>query len=111
MDNFPTKGSATVLNTNADNGDSSFTLISISLLLFMSFALCGLNLSGDGKHSSISSNKVLIPIPVSAEPHITGAISPLEQPFMSPSYISSSLSVPSLKYLSSKAYPTIEQSR
>jgi hypothetical protein len=93
-------GSAIVLNTNAEKGASSDIVKSFSSCFFTSMTFIGCAISGEGKHSSMSSNSVSVPIPKNAEPHITGAISPLLQPVINPLYISSSLSVPSLKYLS-----------
>ena len=97
---LPTNGSAIVLNTIAENGLSSLNWINSSLFDSIFNAFCGIAYLGDGKHSTISSNNVFIPIIFVAEPHITGAISPDAHPFIKPSYISKSLSSPSLKYFS-----------
>ena len=88
------------MNTNAENGFFSSRLINTSLLFSKSIAFCGIESFGDGKHSTISSNNVFIPMTLLADPHITGAISPDEHPFINPSYISKSLNSPSLKYFS-----------
>ena len=91
------------MNTIAENGLSSARFINTSSFVSTFTAFCGIAYSGDGKHSIISSINVSIPITFNALPHITGAMSPLAQPFIKPLYISSSLNVPSLKYFSSKA--------
>ena len=83
IESFPTKGSAIVLNTNAENGISLFGLTNISLLL-LSIATLALLISGDGKYPLIESNKLFIPTIDTELPHITGAISPSSNPIESP---------------------------
>ena len=83
-DNFPTNGSAIVLKIKAEKGLVESILTSISFPSCKDFALIRFTSSGDGKHSCISSSNVLIPIIFNADPHITGAISPLALPLISP---------------------------
>ena len=83
IESFPTKGSAIVLNTNAENGISLFGLTNISLLL-LSIATLALLISGDGKYPLIESNRLFIPTIDTELPHITGAISPSSNPIESP---------------------------
>ncbi len=84
IDSLPMNGSTIVLNTNAENGSFSLIFIFINALFLISLAIYKLVSIGDGKHSTISSNNVSVPILAIAEPHIIGHISPVDDPLINP---------------------------
>ena len=86
-DILPTKGSETVLKTNADSGSSDLQL-AVTVFPFSTASLGGTS-SGDGSRRVISLSSISTPERSDDETHTTGVMIPLFIPVCMP-FISSS---------------------